>query len=155
MRWEETKYPFSFGAKLPDNRKELYNEFIEFFGFNKMAFADGVGSYERLLYGLRSYNNTKLNYNWGRPLENVPDHDHARVFKIQGTDRIVYVNQPYQFNKERLEKWCVQRNLVYVICDKKYSFYYPERTELILIMSNDTYIDFLNFSEFPRRWEAE
>lgn len=84
--------------------------------------------------------------------DKIPDDDHGRLFKKQGTKQIVYVNQPYGFNKEKLEQWCNERELIYVICDKKHSFYYPDNTDMVLVMSNDTYIDFLNLPGFPIRW---
>lgn len=151
MRWEKVKYPFCFSGRLPDNRVKLFEEFVQFFGFDRMAIAVSVKSYEKLLHGNRSYNHA-IRYD-DNCFDDVPQHDHARIFKIKGTDRLVYVNQPYSFDKEKLEKWCNKRDLIYVICNKKYSFYYPYNTEMVLIMSPDTYVAFGDIPEFPRRWE--
>ena len=140
-----------------EHKEKLFFDFIKCFGFDRMAHCDRVGSFERLLHGKRSYNHVANLYwypkGW-KDLEEVPDHNHGLLFKIKGSRRLVYVNQPYQFDKDKLETWCNERNLIYVICDKKYSFYYPKNTEFILIMSNDTYVVFSEiFKDFPRKWE--
>ena len=155
MKWKKIKYPYYFSADLPDNGKGLFNNFIDFFGFDRMTgpLFDSVRDFGRFLQGNKSYNNVKVPGKEYRSWDKMPDCDHGRVFKIQGTKKIVYVNQPYQFNKKDLEQWCNERNLIYVICDKKYSFYYPGNTEMILIMSNETYIDFLEIPGFPAKWE--
>lgn len=147
MKWDKIEYPWN-----EMGNRELFDEFIQFFGFDRMAFSGFVGSYERLLYGKRTYNNVKGGYgSYCRTEDMIPDCDHGRLFKRQGTKQIVYVNQPYGFDKEALEKWCNERELIYVICDKKHSFYYPDNTDMVLIMSNDTYIDFLKLPGFPYR----
>ncbi len=157
MKWEKIEYPWCHlsECKTCDIGKcmELFNEFVQFFGFDRMCMAESVGSYDRLLHGCKTYNNTQLNYNHFRNYENVPEHDHARIFKIKGTNRILYVNQPYQFDQNKLEKWCNERGLFYVICDRKYSFYYPEHTEMVLIMSMQTYNEFLRIPYFPLKWK--
>lgn len=158
MKWQKIKYPWCRREECNDCRiggcMELFSEFVDFFGFDRMASPGFAGDYGRLLYGKRTYNNVKCEYGTHyRIHDEVPDDDHSRLFKKQGTNRIVYVNQPYGFDKEKLERWCNERDLIYVICDSRYSFYYPQNTDMILIMSNDTYIDCLNLTGFPRRWE--
>ncbi len=161
MKWEKIRYPW-MGMKIPDSeidlRMKLFDDFVTYFGFDRMANGGNAGSYERLLYGRRNYNNVKDSryypHGWKEP-ENVPEHDHGLLFKKTGTRQIMYVNQPYGFNRAQLEEWCNERNLIYVICDKKYSFYYPDNTDMVLIMSNDTYINYLTLSEWPRKWEGE
>ena len=91
-------------------------------------------------------------HGWKEP-EDVPEHDHSLLFKKSGTSRIVYVNQPYGFDRVQLEEWCNERNLIYVICDKKYSFYYPDNTDMVLVMSNDTYISCFDLTYWPQRWQ--
>ena len=83
----------------------------------------------------------------------MPEHDHGLLFKKSGTSQIVYVNQPYSFDRTKLEEWCNERSLIYVICDKKYSFYYPDNTEMVLVMSNDTYISCFDLTYWPQRWQ--
>jgi len=153
MQWEKIKYPFCFSAKLPDNRKEIFEEFIKFFGFDRITIPYHVGSYSRFLHGSCSYNNVQIADNGYRLVDRLPDCDHGRAFKKQGTNQIVYVNQPYQFKRENLEQWCNERELYYVICDRKYSFYYPNNTEMVLIMSMSTYNEFLRIPKFPLRWK--
>lgn len=159
MNWEKIDYPWK-GINIPnseiDLRMKLFDDFVTYFGFDRMARAKSVGSYERLLYGKRSYNNVKdscyYSHGWKKP-ENVPGHDHSLLFKKSRTSQIVYVNQPYNFDRVQLEKWCNERSLIYVICDKKYSFYYPENTDMVLIMSNDTGIDYFNLPGWPQKWQ--
>lgn len=60
MNWEKIEYPWK-GINIPnseiDLRMKLFDDFVTYFGFDRMARAKSVGSYERLLYGKRSYNN--------------------------------------------------------------------------------------------------
>lgn len=154
MKWENISYPFGHASGISKEerklRENLFYSFANFFGFNKMANYCEVGSFERLLYGEKSYNNTK-NLSHGYNPEKLPEKDHAYLFKINKTKKIVLVNQPYQFNIDILEKWCNERDLIYVIYDKKYSFYYPNGTEMVLIMSSDTYCDFTrDIPTFPK-----
>ena len=160
MKWRKIEYPWK-NLQIPDSkidlRMGLFNDFVDYFGFDQMAWAESVGSYERLLYGKRSYNNVAnscyyLN-GWKKP-ERVPDDDHGIVFKTKGTSRIVHVSQPYAFDRVEIEEWCDKRELIYVICDKKYSFYYPDNTDMVLLMSKDTYIDYLKIPRWPLRWEG-
>ncbi len=158
MEWKELKYPWCHISECNtceiSGCMQLFEEFTQYFKFDTMAVPGFVGSYERLLHGKRTYNNVKCQYGSHlRERDEVPDSDHARIFKRKGTNQVMYVNQPYGFDLEKLEQWCNERDLIYLICDKKYSFYYPNNTDLILIMSNNTYIDFLELPEFPRRWE--
>lgn len=161
MNWEKIDYPWT-GIKIPDSeiesRMKLFDEFVKYFGFDRMARAESVGNYERLLYGKHSYNNVAGScyypHGWKEP-EDVPDHDHGLLFKKNRTSQIVYVNQPYEFDRMQLEEWCNDRNLIYVICDKKYSFYYPDNTDMVLIMSNDTYINYFDLPHWPQRWQEK
>lgn len=157
MKWTKIKeYPFSTNGMFKDwkPRTDLFWEFVNYFGFDRMTHCNSVGSFKRLLCGERSYNNTKNRFNrYGYGEEKVPEQDHFYIFKKNGTNNIVCVNQPYQFNLEDLEEWCNERNLVYVVCNSKYSFYYPCGTEMLLIMSQDTYMDFCNFLDFPQKWQ--
>lgn len=159
MIWKEIEYPWCSIQECDECKiggcMELFDAFVNFFEFDRIAIPGTVGDYGRLLQGKRTYNNVKCEYaTHFRKCDEVPACDHARLFKKQGTNRIVYVNQPYEFDQKELEHWCDKRDLIYVICDSKYSFYYPENTSMILIMSNDTYIDCLDIPGFPRRWEV-
>lgn len=161
MNWEKIDYPWK-KLKMPDSqvdlRIKLFNDFVTYFGFDRMAWGERIGSYERLLYGKRSYNNVANScyylHGWKEP-EDVPESDHSLLFKKSGTSKIMYVNQPYEFDKVQLEKWCNERNLIYVICGKRYSFYYPNNTDMVLVMSNDTYIDCFDLPQWPLCWEME
>ena len=160
MKWEKLYFPWDWMRKWNrtewEERTKLFDDFVMYFGFDRMAKAGSVGSYERLLYGKRSYNNVANScyypHGWKEP-EDVPEHDHSLLFKKSGTSRIVYVNQPYGFDRVQLEEWCNERNLIYVICDKKYSFYYPDNTDMVLVMSNDTYISCFDLTYWPQRWQ--
>ena len=147
-KWNRTEW---------ERRTKLFDGFVAYFGFDRMAWAESVGSYERLLYGRHSYNNVANScyypHGWKEP-ENVPEHDHGLLFKKVRTSQIVYVNQPYSFDRAKLEEWCNERNLIYVICDKKYSFYYPDNTDMVLVMSNDTYIEYFDLPDWPLRWDV-
>lgn len=152
MKWENISYPFGHASGISKEerklRENLFYSFIDFFGFNKMANYCEVGCFERLLHGERTYNNTIFRK---EIVDKLPEKDHAILFKINKTKKIVLVNQPYQFNADILEDWCNERDLVYVVYDKKSSFYYPNGTEMILIMSSDTYCDFTrDILDFPR-----
>lgn len=52
MNWEKIDYPWK-GINIPDSeidsRMKLFNDFVTYFGFDRMARAESVGSYERLL----------------------------------------------------------------------------------------------------------
>lgn len=154
IRWEKIAYPFYKGKskKEWEIRNKKFLNFVEYFGFDCMSDIRTVGSFEKLLNGERSYNNTS-NLHYGYNPEKFPDRDHSMVFKIKGTKKIVFVNQPYKYNLQRLKTWCNERNLIYVICHDENSFYYPGHSNMILVMSNDTYIDFLELTEFPSVWE--
>lgn len=133
-------------------RKNNFVNFIEYFGFDLMSDIRDVGSFERLLYGERSYNNTRNVFSYYNP-DKFPDRDHSMVFKIKGTKKIVFVNQPYHFDLDKLENWCKERNLIYVNCHDTNSFYYPGNSCMVLVMSQDTYMEFLKLYKFPTRWE--
>ena len=160
MKWEKLYFPWDWIRKCDrtewERRAKLFDDFVMYFGFDRMAKAGSVGSYERLLYGKRSYNNVANScyypHGWKEP-EDVPEHDHSLLFKKSGTSRIVYVNQPYGCDRVQIEEWCNERNLIYVICDKKYSFYYPDNTDMVLVMSNDTYISCFDLTYWPQRWQ--
>ena len=83
----------------------------------------------------------------------MPEHDHGLLFKKARTSQIVYVNQPYRFDRAKLEEWCNERSLIYVTCDKRHSFYYPDNTDMVLVMSNDTYIEYFDLPDWPLRWD--
>ena len=153
-RWEKVEYPFYKGRTKEEweIRNKNFQNFIEYFGFDLMSDIREVGSFERLLNGDRSYNNTRNVFRYYNP-DKFPDRDHSWVFKIRGTKKIVFVNQPYQYDLQKLEDWCNERNLVYVICHDKNSFYYPGNSNMVLVMSQDTYMEFLKLEDFPRRWE--
>lgn len=156
MRWKIIDFPYGGNCDVSlKERQRLFNEFVTFFGLDRISMPEMVGSYKRLLYGERTYNNTKLGYDHCVRQEYPPRSDHARLYKQQGTNRIIHVDQPYEFNKEELEEWCNERELIYVVCGKEKSFYYPGCTHLILIMSNDTYIELCNIPGFPSEWEVE
>ena len=52
MKWEKIEYPWK-GINIPnseiDLRMKLFDDFVTYFGFDRMARAGSVGSYERLL----------------------------------------------------------------------------------------------------------
>lgn len=159
MKWNKIEYPWKnlrISNINMDSRMKLFDDFVNCFGFDQMAWAESVGSYERLLYDKRSYNNVADScyypHGWKKP-ENLPEHDHSLLFKKSKTSQIVYVNQPYGFDRLRLEEWCNERDLIYVICKRKYSFYCPDSTDMVLIMSNDTYIDYFDLLHWPLRWK--
>lgn len=148
MNWEKiNKYPYYLPKDCTDNRVRLFNDFIKYFEFDRVSDNTMVGSMERLLCGKRSYNNTP--YKYGLTFDEVPDHDHARLFKKQGTNQIMYVHHPYKYDLSKLEEWCNKRDLIYVVMEQEDSFYYPGHSYMILIMSNDTYANFYNSYGFP------
>lgn len=159
MKWDKIKYPFCLPYGDDGNilRIANFNHFIGYFGFDLMSYGGyPIGSYERLLFGKKSYNNTS-NFYHGEYGENFPDRDHCMIFKTKGTKRIVLVNQPYQFDKKKLEDWCNERNLIYVECEEKYSFYAPKITKMVMVMSDETYIKLIEnpeFVKFPRHWDG-
>lgn len=165
IRWEKIHFPWGWMKRsehiTPEEyqrREQLFLRVVEYFGFDSMAYEDGIiQSFERFLEGKRSYNNVagSIYYprGWREP-DRVPDRDHPLILKTKGTNNIVYVNQPYSFNLKELEAWCNERDLIYVVCDKSWSFYYPDNTEMILIMSQDTYVDYVEeIQDFPWRLE--
>lgn len=159
QRWGKIEYPFDLPKGDTENTLRMMNfqHFINYFGFDLMSYERTVGSFERLLHGEKSYNNTTNRFHPPYREEELPDRDHSVIFKVKGTKRIVFVNQPYQFDKKKLEDWCNEGNLIYVDCEEKYSFYAPGVTNMVMVMSNDTYINFLEdhrYVEFPRHWNG-
>ena len=167
MKWEKIHFPWRWMKRNKHIAQEeyqkrvwLFEEVVEMFGFDTMAYHDGsVQSFERFLNGKRSYNNVanSIYYprGWRKP-DMVPDRDHPIIFKTKGTNNIVYVTQPYEFNLKELDAWCNERNLIYIVCDNSWSFYYPDNTEMILIMSEDTYAYYIGeIQDFPRRLEEQ
>lgn len=157
--WRKIEYPFYLSNTKTDLelRMDNFNHFIQYFGFDLMSYERTVGSFERFLYGEKSYNNTSNRFSPPYQEEEFPDRDHSVIFKTKGTKRIVFVNQPYQFDKKELEEWCNERNLIYVDCEEKYSFYAPGVTNMVMVMSNDTWLEFLEnpqYTEFPRCWDG-
>ena len=159
MDWKKAGFPCY--QKVADQEIEaqkniLLTQFIQYFDFDRQAYGERIGSYERFLNGKNSYNSTKLSYSHDRNYDELPDHDHVRYFKKAGTKDVVVVNQPYQFDKTELDQWCSERNLKYLICQKSHSFYYPRHSEMILIMSQNTYEHYQTIKDdFPKRWESE
>jgi hypothetical protein len=154
MKWEKIeKYPYFIPKACTDNRVQMFNVFIKYFEFDRVSDNTTVESMERLLKGKRSYNNTSYKNRVG--FDKVPNHDHAKLFKKQGTNKIVYVHHPYEYNLQELEEWCSKRDLIYVVMEREDSFYYPGHSHMILIMSNDTYASFYNHYGFLRTFYTD
>ena len=157
VKWERIKFPWPWmkdlqvdGKNVYKHRKAIFNELYKSLDLNQMAYdCYGIRSFEKFLNGSQYYNT-------GRGWESVPNSDHAIFLRKKGTRHIIYVNQPYGLNLERLETWCNTRNLIYVVLDKSWSFYYPNETEIVLIMSNDTYVHYVeNIPGFPLKYQLE
>lgn len=167
MKWEKVHFPWGWMKRSEgitseeyQRREQLFHSIVDYFGFDTMAYENSdIQSFERFLSGKRSYNNVAGSiyylHGWRKP-DRVPDRDHPIILKTKGTNNIVYINQPYDFKLKELETWCNERNLIYVLCDKSWSFYYPDNTEIILIMSSDTYVNYVkNIQDFPWRLEEK
>lgn len=149
MKWEKIKkYPYYMPKDCMDNRYQLFKDFINYFKFDRISNETAVGDMNKFLNGLRTYNNTS-SYWSGLSYDEVPNRDHASVFKKQGTRQIVFVHHPYEYNLQKLKDWCNERDLVYVVMEQDDSFYYPGHSYMILIMSRNTYTEFSELYGFP------
>ena len=149
MKWEMIN-GFIY-ANRPKASKEMFDEFIKRFGFNQYILSPWPKHFDRFMNGDKSYNAGKWKFE-----ELPPYRDHAVAFREKSTNRIMYVFHPYVYSEDQvmeLEKYCNKRGLIYLVCPETKSFYYPGSTKMILIMSENTYLDFLSVPGFPEEWE--
>lgn len=152
MKWEKIRYPYTLkvnpGTPPSEYRLKIFYDFVQYFGFDAMTHGAWVVNHEKYFACDRSYNTGKgvcqgVPFDFG---------DHGYTFWKKGTKLRIFVSHPYQFSIERLELWCNQRELHYIVCPKARSFYFPTVTDMILIMHGDLYLDCLERMQgFPLR----
>lgn len=151
MRWKSkiNQYPYFLPSDCEDNRVELYTHFLEDFEIKKVSYCSSFEGYMgKFLNGDRSYNNTGKSIVFDKP----PYNDHAIICKSQKSP--IYVFHPYYINKEKLEDWCNKRDIIYCICDPHKSFYYPEHSYMVLLMSEQSY-QYFNTLDVIMMYETE
>ena len=148
VKWERVRYPWPWLCQ--PERIAIFNEIVKSLNLDQMAWdCYMIKDFGKFLNGSQYYNA-------GRGFDSVPRSDHAVILRKKRTRHIIYINQPYGFDLEQLEEWCNVRELNYLICDKSWSFYYPGETEIIMIMSSDTYVHYVeNMPDFPMKFENE
>lgn len=141
MKWQSAKeYPYY----LPRDREQrwqrlrLYEEFVNRFGFDKVADYTQPRSLRKLMEGKRSYNAGIAFDVCG----SEPSLDHALVFKKSKTNEVMLVSHPYFVNEESAKALCEKAGLVYHIENTETSFYNPGHTEVILFMTSGNYDKF-------------
>lgn len=61
--------------------------------------------------------------------------DHGRVFKIT-KEKYILVTHPYKWDEELIRKWGTERGFENIVIDESSSFYFPNRTALIILEFN-------------------
>jgi hypothetical protein len=133
----------TFGKSYKERSEGLFDEFIETFGFDYYSWAPSVAKMEKFLEGKRTYNNAPMNHIFDS--NTVPRKDHAIAFKNSKTGHIMYTYQPYDLtvaDVKSLEDWCNSRgDIIYVISYKAMSWWLPGRTNLVMLLSNNSWIE--------------
>lgn len=147
VKWEPIRFMY---AGLEQSSEPLFEQFIDTFGFDQYMWNPWPRNFGKFLWGDRSYNAESM-------LDKLPPYkDHACAFKVKGTTKIMYVFHPYYYpedHMQQLEQYCNDRDLIYIVCPKCHSFYCPGEANMVMLMSNDTYIDYLSIPGFPTYWE--
>ena len=148
IQWNSTKQsPYRYMAD--NGGLQLYENFVNLFGFDKFARRLSIKDMQKFLACDKSFNSGK---SWKSDFP--PFADHIVAFHKTGTTRRMFVYHPYWLDEEsgveKIERWCNERDLIYMICPKNMSFYFPGNTYMILLMTNETYIDCLSLSVFPQ-----
>lgn len=142
--------------------KKAVRDFISTFGFDRYGYAHSgsivhAGKFLRCETGY----NSKTRYPYQR-FDAPPCLDHSLIFHKTGTTRRMWVYHPYipclaacdipEFILE-LEIWCNERGIIYVFCPQSKSFYYPGKSYMVMLMSEETYVDCLSIPGFPQEFE--
>lgn len=144
------KYPFYIPKDCKDGRVEMYGQFISDFRLGRIGEYDRIGKMKEFLEGNRCYNNTGKEMFTDYP----PYTDHPLIF--MGESNVpMYVYHPYEIDKNKLEQWCNERDIIYCICDPDKSFYYPGRSYMVLLMSEDCYFYNNVILDVVRKYEIE
>lgn len=151
IQWEKCStagYPY-YIPKCKDNRVDLYQEFLHDFKIERIANTHDIGKMGRFLDGDRTYNNTGKEIICDIP----PFNDHDRIFKGE-YGSLYYVFHPYSIDLDILEEWCNERDIIYCFCKPDKSFYYPEQSYMVILMSDLTW-EFATYSGSIMKWEYE
>lgn len=144
------KYPFYLPEGCNDGRVEKYKQFISDFRLWWIGEYNRIGKMGKFLDGASGYNNTGK----GMFTDYPPCNYHPLIFK---GDSIVpiYVYHPYYIDKNELEQWCNEREIIYCICNPDKSFYYPGRSYMVLLMSECCYFYNNSILDVIRKYETE
>lgn len=142
-----------------------FRDFVATFGFDMFARA-GRGSVVRAGKFLRcekGFNQPTRKWYSRAPHYDVPPClGNSLVFQKSGTHRRMWVYHPYIPHYEastpgelvqKLEPWCNERGIIYVFCPQSKSFYYPGKSYMVMLMSEETYVDCLSIPGFPQDFE--
>lgn len=142
------------------NDEKGFRNFVTTFGFDRYA---RVGSTSIVDPGKFLRCDRGYDTNWRcKSCDVPPGLDHAMAFHRSGTKRRLLVCHPYIPNhiaaapheyEQILETWCYSRDIIYVFCPKVLSFYNPGATYMVLLMSENTYVDCLSVPGFPQNFE--
>ena len=141
MKWQSAKDYTYYLPRDRDQREQrlrLYEEFVNRFGFDKVADYTQPRSLRKLMEGKRSYN-TGIAFDTDGFEQSL---DHALVFKISKTNEVMLVSHPYGIVEESAKKLCEKAGLVYHIESTETSFYSPGHTDVILFMTPGNYDKF-------------
>lgn len=121
------------------SNKKLLTNFSQEYGFDRCAEYDRPHSLVRLLNNDRAYN-AGISYD-------SPDSsqwlDHAQLFRDQQTGRTVVTGQnygSYADTKAKIAPVIKSLSLRAVLFDRKESWFYPQQTMLVMVMTPTTYI---------------
>lgn len=136
------------------NEKE-FRDFVAAFGFDRYARAPIINNAWKFL-NCKKGANPVMSYSF---FEEPPYLEHSVAFHKTGTTRRMWIYHPYIPRKpsctlfevtEALESWCNVRDIVYVLCPPNESFYAPNWTHMVMLMSASTYTDCLSIPAFHR-----
>ena len=139
--WEPVKkYEYSRGIKPRTLVKAKHNfaYFVKWFDIKGFRDVVPQNMHKFLNGGLASFGKLEHRARLDRP----PRLDHFTAFRTRDRNRI-YVYHPYSWtddNAGALMSWCAKRDVVYSICPKSLSFYFPDCTQMIILMSKDTHV---------------
>ena len=137
--WEPLeKYALASGIKPQTRKKAKYNfaYLVKWFDIKDFRFVIPQDMHKFLNGGLASFGKLEHRARLDRP----PRLDHFTAFRTRDRNRI-YVYHPYSWtddNAGTLMSWCAKRDIIYLICPQSLSFYFPDCTQMIILMSKDT-----------------
>ncbi|MCL0330646.1 hypothetical protein [Apilactobacillus xinyiensis] len=126
--------------EAPKADEKLLKRFIEYFQVSEYRIYTPVHSLKKLLEGRSSYNSGKR--------FDIPDDfrtivDHGELYRNKAKD-IVLVGHNYDVPVSRLKQICSDLGLEFIVFGSEHSWYYPNHTSLILLMTPITKSHYLD-----------